>query len=228
MGSLPIHGFVLAGGKSSRMGRDKALLAFRGRPMVEIAIEKLRGFCAEVSIAGNRNDLSRFAPVVGEQRCEAGPAAGIEAGLLACGQPWAMFVPVDVPLVPGELLRRWAEATLHGPEPDEHGQEGEYYSTCLQSLGVNQPAFLMARPLQASIYTEQLNRGQGRLETVRDEMRRLYNKGNAFLEAALFSPLARPTQAEMNFWFSNVNTQSELEVAELWAETWAGPAADPQ
>src|ERR1700761_8141432 len=102
-GLLPVHGFVLAGGKSSRMGRDKALLTFRGRPMVEIAVEKLRGFCSAVSIAGNREDLSSFAPVVTETRVDCGPAAGIEAGLQACTELWAMFVPVDVPLVPGEL-----------------------------------------------------------------------------------------------------------------------------
>ena len=80
---LPVHGFVLAGGKSSRMGTDKALLEFCGRPLVEIAVEKLREFCAEVSIAGNRDDLSVFAPVAHETRVDCGPAAGIEAGLKA-------------------------------------------------------------------------------------------------------------------------------------------------
>ena len=43
---------------------------------------------------------------------DCGPAAGIEAGLRRARQEWAMFVPVDVPLVPGELLRRWAEEVL--------------------------------------------------------------------------------------------------------------------
>ena len=43
---------------------------------------------------------------------DAGPAAGIEAGLRAAKEEWVMFVPVDVPLVPGELLRRWAEELL--------------------------------------------------------------------------------------------------------------------
>ena len=76
VGVLPVHGFVLAGGRSVRMGKDKALLQFSGRPMVKIAVEKLREFCAEVRIAGSREDLSGFAPVVMDESEEAGPAAG--------------------------------------------------------------------------------------------------------------------------------------------------------
>ncbi|HVG27651.1 MAG TPA: molybdenum cofactor guanylyltransferase, partial [Acidobacteriaceae bacterium] len=109
---LPVHGFVLAGGRSSRMGRDKALLRFKGRPMVEIAVERLRSFCAAVSIVGEREDLAGFGPVVRGERAGAGPAAGLEAGLRASAGAWAMFTPVDVPLVPEDLLRRWAEAVL--------------------------------------------------------------------------------------------------------------------
>ena len=135
---LPVHGFVLAGGRSSRMGRDKALLPFRGRPMVEIAVEKLRTFCAEVAISGNRDDLRSFAPVVPETLADAGPVAGIETGLGACEQPWALFVPVDVPLIPALLLRRWAEGTL------QHAAEGCSLSTLLAGER-EQPAFCMMR-----------------------------------------------------------------------------------
>ena len=117
------------------MGEDKALLRFCGRPMVEIAVEKLRGFCAEVTIAGNREDLAGFAPVVREKRVEVGPAAGVEAGLGVATQPWAMFVPVDVPLVPGELLRRWAEAVVG------MGSMSPAISDCERE----QPAFCMLR-----------------------------------------------------------------------------------
>ena len=91
------------------MGTDKALLELGGAPLVEIAVEKLRTFCEHVSVSGNREDLARFAEVVPETRTGEGPAAGIEAGLRAAREDWAMFVPVDVPLVPAELLRRWCE-----------------------------------------------------------------------------------------------------------------------
>ena len=152
---LPVHGFVLAGGKSSRMGEDKALLRFCGRPMVEIAVEKLRGFCAEVSIVGNREDLVEFAPVVREERVDVGPAAGIEAGLKASRQDWAMFVPVDVPLVPGELLRRWAEEALR-------------VGMSVSFLGVSgkQPAFCLLQRRRLGAFAQALDSGERRLEVL--------------------------------------------------------------
>ena len=51
--------------------------------MAEIAVEKLRSFCGAVSLCGNRDDLCTLAPVVHESRENAGPAAGIDAGLKA-------------------------------------------------------------------------------------------------------------------------------------------------
>ena len=144
-GLLPVHGFVLAGGKSSRMGEDKALLAFCGRSLVEIAVEKLRGFCAEVSIAGNREDLAAFAPVVSETRLEAGPGAGIEAGLRAAVCDWVLFTPVDVPLVPAELLRNWVEAML-GAEREHGGKVlGPLVCSCLRTGAQRQPTFCLLR-----------------------------------------------------------------------------------
>jgi molybdenum cofactor guanylyltransferase len=83
--------------------------------MVEIAVTTLTGVCEHVSIAGNRDDLAMFASVVYDTRPGEGPVAGIEAGLLRSDSKWAMFIPVDVPLVTPLFLRAWAARVLARP-----------------------------------------------------------------------------------------------------------------
>ena len=211
---LPVHGFVLAGGKSSRMGRDKALLEFRGRPMVEIAVEKLRAFCAVASIAGNREDLSGFAPVVPEERVDCGPAAGIEAGLRACTQPWAMFIPVDVPLAPAELLRRWAAAVLANPE---------CAISYLVAGGSEQPTFCLLRTECLRAVSEAVEDGERRVrnlfwvvESV-GRGRMLWVCDAEDLAGALLDN--EYPNLQIANWFKNVNTPDE----HLFAEAGFGP-----
>ena len=215
---LPVHGFVLAGGKSSRMGVDKATLEFCGRPMVEIAVEKLRGFCAEVGICGNREDLSAFAPVVLEKRVDAGPAAGIEAGLKAARHEWALFVPVDVPLVPVELLRRWADGVM--------GKAG-CGASYLVANGHRQPSFCMARREHYSVFSLALEENVRKLAIIFDWIK--LEDGSKALwvsDASEFAGPPAPSLGQMNFWFSNVNTPFEFDEAEAWAEIEAHKA-DP-
>jgi molybdopterin-guanine dinucleotide biosynthesis protein A len=97
-------GFVLAGGKSTRMGRDKALVLFRGRPLVEISAETLRQAGIPVSIAGARSDLSGFAAVVEDTAPDQGPLTGICAALAGTTAVRAVFVSVDLPLLPTSLI----------------------------------------------------------------------------------------------------------------------------
>jgi molybdopterin-guanine dinucleotide biosynthesis protein A len=205
---LPVHGFVLAGGKSSRMGEDKALLRFRGLPLVEIAVEKLRTFCVEVSIAGNRDDLREFGTVVHEERLDCGPAAGVEAGLRASKQEWALFMPVDVPLVPEELLRRWCEETLRGDRRVS-------YLFDVQP----QPAFCLLQRTRATSFSRVLNEGEQRLRVILEK--------TAVADDCICCPSEMhafevrnglPVTKEMRkAWFANLNTPLELEQAEAWA-----------
>ncbi len=186
------------------MGQDKALLRVGGRVMVEIAVEKLRAFCAEVSIAGNRDDLAAYAPVVREMRSEVGPAAGVEAGLRAATQPWVMFVPVDVPLMPEELLRRWATEVV--------GLEGVLASNLFYEI--NQPAFCMVRRECAGRFSAALDGGERRLSQLlrqtSDGRHRVYDLKQ------LYGEVDGPSQAESDRWFANVNTPQDLAEVEAW------------
>jgi molybdopterin-guanine dinucleotide biosynthesis protein A len=118
-------GFVLAGGGSTRMGADKALVEFRGRPMIAHALDILReagqmaGTLMNVSIAGARSDLGRFAPVIEDESHDIGPLCGICRALefiSAANANFvsAIFLSVDQPLMPPSLivyLMRHAEIT---------------------------------------------------------------------------------------------------------------------
>lgn len=111
--SLPQHepaietvdAFVLTGGKSSRMGTDKSRLKLKGQPLIQHALNILRrgGFNPRIS---GRADLSQFAPVVPDREPLAGlgPLAGICAALSASDAGYAVFLPVDVPLIPAALV----------------------------------------------------------------------------------------------------------------------------
>jgi molybdenum cofactor guanylyltransferase len=206
---LPVHGFVLAGGKSSRMGEDKALLRVCGRPMVEIAVEKLRGFCAEVWIAGNREDLREFAPVVGETRLDAGPAAGIEAGLRAAKEEWALFMPVDVPLVPEELLRRWAEEAMRVA-----------ITVSFLGIGGKQPAFCLLHRGRLGAFSKALDGGERRLEVLLHLAAKARGEDSwMYDEYELYggSEDPAPDEKTLEQWFKNVNTPEDLAEVEAWA-----------
>jgi molybdopterin-guanine dinucleotide biosynthesis protein A len=98
-------GFVLAGGQSSRMGEDKALIRLANEPLVARALGILREAGLDASIAGARSSLDAFAPVVQDSHPDRGPLAGICAALASTSARYAVFLPVDLPLLPASLVR---------------------------------------------------------------------------------------------------------------------------
>ncbi|MGI8770449.1 MAG: molybdenum cofactor guanylyltransferase [Acidobacteriaceae bacterium] len=103
-GSGQAEGFVLAGGGSTRMGRDKASLEVAGRPLVQHMLAKLRSLGLPVRVAGARVDLTEFAEVTADVYPGCGPLAGIEAALRASDAPRNLCVAVDLPLLPAPWL----------------------------------------------------------------------------------------------------------------------------
>src|SRR5947209_11653309 len=99
-------GFVLAGGQSSRMGRDKALVPLAGQPLIEQALTILRHAGVDATILGNRPDLASFAPVLPDSPDQAatheqagrGPLEGICRALANASAELALVLSVDAPL----------------------------------------------------------------------------------------------------------------------------------
>ncbi|NKJ22397.1 molybdenum cofactor guanylyltransferase [Dyella sp. SG609] len=97
-------GVVLAGGLSSRMGRDKALLSWRGRPLIEHQLEVLReAGVDEARVSGMRPDYQGVA----DATPQAGPLGGL-AGIAQAviGDADLLVIPVDMPLLQANLLQR--------------------------------------------------------------------------------------------------------------------------
>jgi molybdenum cofactor guanylyltransferase len=97
-------GFVLAGGESSRMGADKALVTLVGRPLIEDSLAILRGAGVSAAIAGTRSRLEKFAPAIEDEAPGRGPLAGVCAALASTTAQHAVIVSIDLPLIPASLI----------------------------------------------------------------------------------------------------------------------------
>lgn len=86
------------------MAADKALQPFAGEPLVAHALTILRQAGLSGFIAGARSPLGAFAPVVEDWQPGMGPLSGICAALAATSACRAVFLPVDLPLLPASLL----------------------------------------------------------------------------------------------------------------------------
>lgn len=107
-----VSGFVLAGGKSSRMGRNKAMLPWPGPDggtLLSHAVDRVRKVCASVQICGLVSDLEGCSAgpalaVLPDSIPDAGPLGGIVSALEQSRTDWNLFLAVDLPLVPTVFL----------------------------------------------------------------------------------------------------------------------------
>lgn len=99
-----VAGFVLAGGRSSRMGRDKAIVELHGHTLAALAVNALKASGLSAAIAGARSGLGHLAPVVADEAPDEGPLRGVCTALGSTNAELAVFLPVDLPFIPSSLL----------------------------------------------------------------------------------------------------------------------------
>lgn len=102
---LEVAGFILAGGKSSRMGRDKALIEFGGETLLARAWRTVNTVCDKSFVVGDPAKYSSYGPIVEDVYKEQGPLGGIHAALTLGAARLNLVVAVDMPFITSELLR---------------------------------------------------------------------------------------------------------------------------
>ncbi len=154
-----VAGFVLAGGKSRRMGTDKAFIELKGRTLLEHTLASMRSVTPDIRIVGAREKFAPFALVVEDIFQECGPLGGIHAALRGSPAELNIMLAVDMPFVSEIFLhyligeaRTATEATVIVP----------------RSEGRRQPLCAVYRPQFADTAEQALLAGRNRIDSLFD------------------------------------------------------------
>jgi molybdopterin-guanine dinucleotide biosynthesis protein A len=184
--------FVLAGGRSSRMGADKAFLQLDGCTLLHRALELAGTVAADVRVVGTAEKFAAFAPVVEDRYPERGPLAGIHAALSATPTDFNLILAVDLPFLEKRFLVWLAE----------QAQAGDAVVTLPRAAGGLQPLCAVYRREFRELAERALAAGRNKIDTLfRETTVRIIEED----ELARFAfPLAM---------FDNLNTPEEWEQA---------------
>lgn len=193
MGGTPdLTAFVLAGGKSTRMGADKAFVTFDGQTLLARVLNVARSITPDVRIVGDPAKFAPFAPTVDDIFPDCGPLAGIHAALRSSQTDLNLILAVDVPFISPALLRYLLKrASNSGALVTVAKTEGGY-----------QPLCAIYRRAFAGVAETALQAGRYKIDT-------------------LFTPTTTQTTAEKELetlgfspkMFRNLNTPRELAEA---------------
>lgn len=109
--SVTCVGIVLAGGRSSRMGQDKAQLSWRGRPLLEHQVDTLHAAgIVTVYVSGEQPGYQG----IPDDTPHAGPLGGVASIVAQLADTRLIVVPVDMPHLGAALLKRLCDVPTHG------------------------------------------------------------------------------------------------------------------
>ena len=187
-----VTGFVLAGGKSSRMGTDKALLSLNGFSLLQQTKAILQEVCKNVFILGSRQLYGAYGECYEDLYANCGPLGGIHAALLNSSTPYSLITAVDTPFVSAEFFSYMIDRAI----------KASATVTAPHIGGVVQPACAVFSRAFLPIAEAALKSGKYKVEpTFPPERTLLISEA----ELAPFAPAA-----EM---FENLNTPEDFERA---------------
>jgi molybdopterin-guanine dinucleotide biosynthesis protein A len=166
--------FVLAGGKSSRMGCDKALVELGGRTLLERTLGLASEVASGVRVVGDPVKYGSFGALVADVYPERGPLGGIHAALVSTNTDLNLVLATDLPFLQMKFLRfliataRANEALVTVPQLGRYFEplcavyRKEFASVAAAALakGENKVDALFTEPVTRTI-SEQEMRGAG-------------------------------------------------------------------
>jgi molybdopterin-guanine dinucleotide biosynthesis protein A len=187
-----VTAFVLAGGKSSRMGSDKAFLRLGEETLLSQALKIAGAVTREVRIVGNANKFATFGQVVEDLYRDRGPLGGIHAALSSSATELNLMLAVDLPFVGLKFLKYLLMRAR---------ESGAIVTVPRAGSGL-QPLCAIYRRRFLELAEESLREGKNRIDS-------LFRKDVAFVIEE--SELARASfSVEM---FRNLNTPEQFEMA---------------
>jgi len=191
--ALNVSLFILAGGKSSRMGTDKAFLEWEGSTLIDRALHCARSVTPHVTIVGSREKFEKFAPVIEDKYLDQGPLGGIHAALAASLAEKNSVLAVDMPFMPPAFLLYLLEQAVASPAS---------WVVIPRAAGHLQPLCAIYRREFGGVAENALRAGRNRIDVLFNRLP-LRVIEETELKDAGFSPSI----------FRNLNTPQELESA---------------
>lgn len=110
--SRHICGVVLSGGKSSRMGKDKGLILYRGKPLVSYILTVLSMHADAVYISTDNNEYRIFGyPLIADQIPGIGPIGGIYSSFKQVSADGYIFSACDIPELAQDIILQMIKAS---------------------------------------------------------------------------------------------------------------------
>lgn len=188
MNKTLVTGIVLAGGKSSRMGRDKGLMIFNGKPLVQYSLDLLSHFCENMLISSNNPEYKSFGfEVIADEVGGAGPIAGIVTCLRHSKTSLNLVLSCDMPLLDPVVFETLLKYT-----------EGNTFVVPVDSGGRAEPLCAFYNKSCLEIAEKLVQQGTFRMTALFDQA-----------PVRFISPDDYPVSYNEN-WFANLNTLDEF------------------